>query len=57
MIVTAWNPNIIPDSSKSFSDNVKNGKAALPPCHAFFQFYVLIINYLVKCIREVQMYF
>lgn len=40
MIVTAWNPNIIPDSSKSFSDNVKNGKAALPPCHAFFQFYV-----------------
>ena len=40
MIVTAWNPNIIPDSSKSFSENVKNGKAALPPCHAFFQFYV-----------------
>ena len=40
MIVTAWNPNIIPDSSKSFGDNVKNGKAALPPCHAFFQFYV-----------------
>ena len=40
MIVTAWNPNIIPDSSKSFSDNVKSGKAALPPCHAFFQFYV-----------------
>ena len=40
MIVTAWNPNIIPDSSKSFSHNVKNGKAALPPCHAFFQFYV-----------------
>ena len=28
MIVTAWNPNIIPDSSKSFSDNVKNGKAS-----------------------------
>ena len=40
MIVTAWNPNIIPDSKKSFSDNVKDGKAALPPCHAFFQFYV-----------------
>ena len=30
MIVTAWNPNIIPDSSKSFDENVKNGKAALP---------------------------
>ena len=40
MIVTAWNPNIIPDSKKSFEENVKNGKAALPPCHAFFQFYV-----------------
>jgi len=40
MIVTAWNPNIIPDSKKSFSENVQNGKAALPPCHAFFQFYV-----------------
>ena len=40
MIVTAWNPNIIPDSKKSFKENVENGKAALPPCHAFFQFYV-----------------
>ena len=30
----------MPDSSKSFSENVANGKAALPPCHAFFQFYV-----------------
>ena len=40
MIVTAWNPNIIPDSTISFSENVKDGKAALPPCHAFFQFYV-----------------
>ena len=40
MIVTAWNPNIIPDSKKSFKENVEDGKAALPPCHAFFQFYV-----------------
>ena len=40
MIVTAWNPNIIPDSKKSFSENVKDGKAALTPCHAFVQFYV-----------------
>jgi thymidylate synthase len=30
----------LPDTSKSFSENVRNGKAALPPCHAFFQFYV-----------------
>ncbi len=40
MIVTAWNPNIIPNTKKTFSQNVKEGKAALPPCHAFFQFYV-----------------
>jgi thymidylate synthase len=31
----------LPDeSSKDFAANVANGKAALPPCHAFFQFYV-----------------
>jgi thymidylate synthase len=40
MLVTAWNPGVLPDTSVSFSENVKNGKAALPPCHAFFQFYV-----------------
>ena len=40
-IVTAWNPSVLPDeSSKDFAANVANGKAALPPCHAFFQFYV-----------------
>jgi len=40
MLISAWNPSVLPDTSKSFSENVKNGKAALPPCHAFFQFYV-----------------
>tara|TARA_B100000925_G_C21689284_1_gene337448 strand:- start:129 stop:581 length:453 start_codon:yes stop_codon:yes gene_type:complete len=40
MLVSAWNPSVLPDTNKSFSENVKNGKAALPPCHAFFQFYV-----------------
>ena len=40
MLVSAWNPSVMPDTSKSFADNVANGKAALPPCHAFFQFYV-----------------
>jgi thymidylate synthase len=40
MMVSAWNPSVMPDTSKSFSENVANGKAALPPCHAFFQFYV-----------------
>jgi thymidylate synthase len=40
MLISAWNPSVLPDTSVSFSENVKNGKAALPPCHAFFQFYV-----------------
>jgi len=40
MLISAWNPSVLPDTSKSFSENVANGKAALPPCHAFFQFYV-----------------
>jgi thymidylate synthase len=40
MLVSAWNPSVLPDTSKSFAENVENGKAALPPCHAFFQFYV-----------------
>lgn len=40
IIVSAWNPSVMPDTSVSFEENVANGKAALPPCHAFFQFYV-----------------
>jgi thymidylate synthase len=40
MLVAAWNPSVLPDTSVSFSENVANNKAALPPCHAFFQFYV-----------------
>ena len=40
MLVSAWNPSVLPDTSISFDENVANGKAALPPCHAFFQFYV-----------------
>lgn len=41
-IVTAWNPSVLPDEkSKDFAKNVADGKAALPPCHAFFQFYVV----------------
>ena len=40
MLVSAWNPSVLPDGSKSFSENVSEGKAVLPPCHALFQFYV-----------------
>lgn len=40
MLISAWNPSVLPDTSKSFAENVAEGKVALPPCHAFFQFYV-----------------
>ena len=40
MMVAAWNPSVLPDTSVSFEEYVANNKAALPPCHAYFQFYV-----------------
>ncbi len=40
MIVTAWNPGVLPREGLTFAENVAAGNAALPPCHAFFQFYV-----------------
>lgn len=40
LMVSAWNPSVMPDTSVSFEENIANNKAALPPCHAFFQFYV-----------------
>ena len=39
-MVSAWNPSVMPNTKVSFAENVANNKAALPPCHAFFQFYV-----------------
>jgi len=40
LLISAWNPSVLPDTTQSFAENVANGKVALPPCHAFFQFYV-----------------
>lgn len=40
IIVSAWNPSVLPDTSISFEENISNNKAALASCHAFFQFYV-----------------
>lgn len=40
LLVNAWNPADLPDESISPQENARNGKAALPPCHTLFQFYV-----------------
>lgn len=40
LLVNAWNPADLPDERLSPQDNVRNRKAALPPCHTLFQFYV-----------------
>ena len=39
-IISAWNPALLPDESRSPKENVALGLQALPPCHTMFQFHV-----------------
>lgn len=40
LLVSAWNPAVLPDPRVSPADNAAAGRQALPPCHCLFQFYV-----------------
>jgi thymidylate synthase len=40
LLVSAWNPALLPDESMSPQANVQAGRMALAPCHTLFQFYV-----------------
>lgn len=40
LLVSAWNPSVLPLAGVSPQENAAQGRQALPPCHTLFQFYV-----------------
>ncbi|RUO29822.1 thymidylate synthase [Aliidiomarina sedimenti] len=40
LLVSAWNPAVLPQAGLSPKENAAKGLQALPPCHTMFQFYV-----------------
>ena len=57
MLISAWNPSVLPDTKISFAENVANNKAALPRATHFSNFMWQKINSLVNYINVVQMFF
>lgn len=49
MLVTGWNPELLPVESDSHETNIENGKQVLPPCHALAQFYTSEIPLKQRC--------
>ncbi|PLW75526.1 thymidylate synthase [Cohaesibacter celericrescens] len=39
-IISGWNVSALPDETMTPQENAAAGRMALPPCHAFYQFYV-----------------
>ncbi|MCY4471446.1 MAG: thymidylate synthase [Kistimonas sp.] len=40
LVVSSWNPTVLPDPALSPQENAARGRQALAPCHCLFQFYV-----------------
>ena len=57
MLVSAWNPSVLPDTSVSFTENVANGKQLCLLVMPFFNFMLQMVNYHVNYTKEVQMFF
>lgn len=44
VVVSAWNPSVLPDPKLSPTENVAEGNAALAACHTLFQFYAELLT-------------
>lgn len=44
LVVSAWNPSLLPDAQADHDTNIANGKQVLPPCHTLFQFYSQVMT-------------
>ncbi len=40
LVVSAWNPAVLPEPGRAPHENAGRGLQALPPCHCLFQFHV-----------------